>query len=394
MTAPINGIRSGLRLCTLESDQHLESKTEKKEIVVSHLSAYLNPLQCGKLNLSNIEILKLYLGKEFQSERYVEVAGDIAKMIYEVKPRLICGSNCGMAFLMDPEILAYAMEKSKGETVLEMGGAAGENGTLLAFSGAKQVFMNDLDSSEMGHFSALREQLPPQVKKKLEPIEGNCLDILKKKPELKGQIGLVLCRNLIHFMNDEKQTEFFQQLKELLKPGGTAILSVNAKYSFLPDRKAFEANPSFHSFLQTQCLVTDLDVSSAPKSIIFRELLPCSKDLISNEFISNRIYSRYKGQKWTVDNEAFKQIDRRLQPRIKESIEQNKAEIGNIKNGTVRVLTTHIQIYSKENLIKLCQDHGFEVEFSYAIGPDGHLVHAEELYGKARFCGVILKKPA
>jgi SAM-dependent methyltransferase len=189
----------------------------------------------------------------------------------------------------------------------------------------------DLDPKEAERFIELTNQLPRPVQKMLEAIEGNCLDILKIRPELKGKMGLVLCRNVIHFLNDKEQTAFFQQLHQLLEPDGRAIVTVNSKYGYPGSRPVFDANPNSTTFCQTQCFVTDRDVSQLPQSIIFRDMTPCSGDLVSTEYDTKFIYNRDRGKKWTVDRDTFKQLSEPFEPLIQETVQTSKEDFGKNK---------------------------------------------------------------
>lgn len=339
----------------------------------------------ARISLTDPKVLESYLDRKFKKFQGVALA--IARSIYKTAPRIIRGTNCGRAFSMDPEILAYSMQIAKGKTVLEIAGAGGENAALLAFSGAEKVYMNEFSAREMESFCSLRKELPQEVQERLEPIQGSCFDILDKNPRLQQKVGLVLCRNLIHFFNDQEQAEFFQKVKGFLRPDGRAIFTVNPKDLNTP---VFKENSDCTSFYQTLCLITDRNVSASPQSCIYQALTPCSGELVSSKFDEKRIYNRDKGKPWVVDNMAFNRISSEHRTKIRTAMQENKGEVQKIKNGSVRVLTTCIRLYSKENLAELFKKHGFEVEFTFAVGQDGHLIHEEGLLEEERQVGVIV----
>src|SRR3989304_8532183 len=131
----------------------------------------------GFINLAAPEVLKTDLKPALQGVEDLKIAAAIAQRIYEACIRSIADTKYGMAFPMNPEVLAYAMQLAKNETVLEIAGASGENAILLAFSDALRVYMNEIDPQENLAFKLLKAQLPDAVQKKLESIEGSCFDI-------------------------------------------------------------------------------------------------------------------------------------------------------------------------------------------------------------------------
>ncbi|MBA3237999.1 MAG: class I SAM-dependent methyltransferase [Parachlamydiaceae bacterium] len=152
----------------------------------------------------------------------VNTALKVVKGVYEMRARDTNDIRFGKVFPIYPEIFGYAALKARGEIVMELGGASGENAILLAFAGARKVYLNDINIEELDKFNALKKSLSQQIQEKLVSLPGDCLDTLSKRKALDERVGLVLCRNLIHFFNDSQQKRFFSLLRETLNPSSPA----------------------------------------------------------------------------------------------------------------------------------------------------------------------------
>jgi SAM-dependent methyltransferase len=341
------------------------------------------------INLANPEVLRLYIDPKLQDQS--EVCVKIAQSTYEAAFRTLASQE-GIAFPMEPETLSYAMQLARGETVVELAGASGENAILLGFAGAKEIYMNELDPKERGRFEALTKLCPRPLQRKIFSVEGDCLDLLKKKSVLISRVGLVLCRNLIHFFKDEQQSRFFEQLKKMLKPGGRAIISVNSQYA-LPDMAAaFAAHPNETCFYSIQLLVTDDLKGSGPCAILYREYSPCPDTKLGG-FETFSLYERglSTGGKWVVNNDQFQKLDERLRPLIKKAIDENKKLVAPIRSGRIRLLISPQRVYNQEALRALCEKHGFHVELIYDTATNGHLAHGEDTSVLRQQVGAIVR---
>jgi len=314
----------------------------------------------------------------------------IIDSIFESLPRRIENRKFGIAFPIYPELMAFAIGFAKGKDVLEIAGASGENAMLFAFAGAQKVYMNDIDPDEMATFNANREQLPQNVDEKLEPIEGNCLDILTKKSDLK--VDLVLCRNLIHFFNDKEQELFFENLKKILKPGGIAIFTVNSLYVDSSNEQLLETNPDATAFRVTQCVLTDYK-TNVP-TVLSREIKPTLGENVSTDFEERYLYQKKTGEsKWQVFRDQFKQLDPELQKRILrgKGKDQWNSKMKSLKEGgSIRILTNVFRGYSESNLKSLFEKNGFEVQQGFSLQSNGHLAKGYE-FGKVQQIGVIVQ---
>lgn len=354
-----------------------------------------NPPQLENfVDFTNSETLKKYIDPAFQSPKDLSIAKQIVSTIYESFPRGIGNaSKYGFAFSMHPEVLAYAMQCAPNKIVVEIAGARGENAILLAFAGAQKVYMNDIEPTEISFFRETVNSLPSNVKSKLESIEGSWLDLLGLKPELTGEVGIIVCRNLIHFFNDKEMSDFFKILKKLLKPGGIAIFTANSPYKDSQLKELFEQTVNTTSFEHTQCLVYDENDALIPQQVLLSHYSPCKEGCVSFSYQARDLYVRNKEthHKWQACTGNFKQLSPHLQIPIKKIIKENETTIKHIQKGRVRVLTNTYRMFSTATLKNLFVNEGFEVVESFNLTMEGHLFLGDDPYQGALSTGIIVK---
>jgi SAM-dependent methyltransferase len=352
-----------------------------KNPIVDLISDYTFPLS-PFVNFSDRNIVRKYLAPEFQSNTHVVMATGIAKRIYEIPPTRWIGpdGNLGIAYSMHPEILAHAMELAREENVLEIAGARGENATLLAFGGAKNVYMNDLDPTETATFCSNRATLPENVGARLKAIEGDCLDILQKKPNIARKIGLVLCRNLIHFHSQQEQREFFQLLKKILKPGGRAIFTVQTLPS-LDFKRVSQENPDATCFSTIRAYLEDTATSPTPtQTLLYMTFRICPDAQFHVSHHTDIIHTKDPNKtKWEAHKKIFAQQLEIVQQGINRAVVANKAKLKSMTTGYIKVWHANIRFFTKENLRKLFVSQGFEVELTFATRTNGHLLRNDEI---------------
>lgn len=338
------------------------------------LSAYLNMSRF--INLSDPNKFKEYLAPKLMD--HLSAGLMTARRIYEVNKSSVSQTKYGSAFPMNPELLAYAMRLAKGETVLEIAGAAGGNSAVLAFSEAERVYVNDILPQEIQELEAYRKNLPPEVAKKLESIQGDCFNLLKLKPELANKVGLVLCRNLFHFFTDKQQTEFFALLKQILKPGGRAIFTVNSVYS--PDR-ACEKHGDATSFATTEFIIYQ---GTKGFKCFRRDVSPCSGDKVSTDYDVHVLYQKKKGEPWKQNEAGLYKLDKEVREQICAEFSTNYENdpMCNmiIPEGSVRALLNWKRMYSPKTIKEDFTRSGFQVEATVVLADNSHLVHADDPY--------------
>lgn len=323
-----------------------------------------------KLDLTNTEQLRPFVAKGLTA-----AALKVAEQVYEMRSRNTSDIRFGKVFPIYAEVFGYAAVKARGEVVMELAGASGENAILLAFAGASKVYMNDINTSELEIFKSVKKNLPKQIQAKLELLPGDCLEVLAQRKALDERIGLVLCRNLIHFFDDSQQMDFFLSLKATMKVGGLAILTAN-HYGFeLPINEVNEKR--FTTFRRFRVLVYDYALSDSPIAILSDCTLPYTGKSIPLTLQSSYLYKREdSGQKWKYTPNVFDElkVPNIIREAIKKDVENNWSDkISQVRNGSVRIGITHTRAYTKENLSKLVQHYGFAVEAIFFVDSAGHL---------------------
>jgi SAM-dependent methyltransferase len=347
-----------------------------------------------------------YLHEAFQGQK--ELAGQVARRILGSNARRqIDGhqnnADFGRQFSVDSEILAYAMQfVREGKTVLELAGATGENAILLAFAGAGAVHLNDLSPKEKDRFEELKQQLPENLRGKLTFHLGDCLKIFKEKPELEGKVDLLICRNLLHFLNDQQEAEFMALVKKVLKPGGKAICSANSIYgaSDIPD--ACKVGTATTGFTEASLIVTDLDQGPEPKAIPYIGLRPLPQKEYSGDFAETDVIylAQDEGKGMWVDFLEEETEGKRIPESFKETVlKVYDRVIPNILSSPMKrwvlrlVWRSRIRHYNIVNLPSLFQKQGFKVEYTFATRADGHLIPSGNLFQEeVGQIGVIIQK--
>lgn len=312
-------------------------------------------------------------------------AGRIAGSIYEAPLREVLGTKRGIVYPMNPEVMAYAMVAAHNQVVVEIGGASGENAILLALAGAKKVYMIDITREEVEKCRELIRALPSDLAERIEPIEGDSMDLLQIMHKEIGKVGLVLCRNLIHFQNNQRLKQLFKSMKVLQTDEGQAIFTTNAVYCDASQRAAFEANRNCVSFAHMHLILNDLSIDSNPAygtAVLCTDIAPCSDDEISRAPIQARLFSRETGKEWQMDNQNFRELDGRLQQKIMEAIGQpaNRDKMSETSWGAVTVIVRRSRFYSMRTLPALFKAHNFAVVDSFCLRRNGHLSNDRDLW--------------
>jgi SAM-dependent methyltransferase len=341
------------------------------------------------VNLSDRRELISTFDSEYQTASYADRVMPIVNRIYQSNSRAIVDSDFGQTFSANPEVLAHAMKLAKGTNVLEIAGASGENSIVLAHSGATNVYLNDINSIEIKSFEEMKKTLPSQIQSKLHSLPGSCFDILNAKPELEGNIGLILCRNLVHFFADEDHGRFFTQIAALLKNGGHAIISANMAQGNILQ------NPSQQTCARiVQCIVHD-DSTGGTGCAILQDSVPI-KVVNSSELLGGKSFNLYErnaasGYKWVVNRDGFGTLDPTTKEKVSNAFKKNEQAIKKIPYGRVQVMVGAVQCFTPETLANLCKKHGFIVETSFSVKKNGHLIDpkAQDIGIQT---GVIIKK--
>jgi SAM-dependent methyltransferase len=317
------------------------------------------------VDLDNPAVLSEYL----DNKKYLPIASKIATIAANQFRQTAQRSKYGQVFPIRPELLAYEMRLARNETVLEIAGADGKAGILMALAGAKKAYVNDILPEEMALFRQTRKTLPQEVSSKLTAIEGDCFDLLKIQPELKKSCGLVLCNNFIHFLNDQKMAAFTDLLKSVLKIGGVAIITVNGKSgteNAIPHQTAFE---------QVHCLSDNYRDPYNPAmdevEVLETTERPISGEKVSSGYTKAIIYRKdSSSRKWTRDTSEFNKLTLEDQEFATELLKKQTVndKVKNIRDGAIRILKTTTRKFDENDLKEYFTTRGFKVESTFADG--------------------------
>jgi hypothetical protein len=387
---------------SLPKGNELFGRTRLTAIIQEYLGAALNLDQLARsfdllsgrvVHLNDPNELKIYV-----SRKHLKAALKVVSLHLGRKgiPLLDCKKNLrqGYSFSLYPEILARAMDLARNKIAVELAGAFGENGMLLAFAGAERVYMNDCNPKQMARFQEIVQTLPADIQAKLDNDEGDCLDLLTRKPSLQGRVSVILCRNLIQFFSDTEMDKFFALLTNLLEPGGRAILTVKSIYD-VPDQQAlFQAHPQVNLFAHVRCVLKKPNQSLTN---LFVDLAPIVSPLSTMEPNVAVVYSREIGANWRSLPEELEKFPPPICKAVQEAFRKHqsavKTDIKSVKSGIVQLEEASTRVFSKENLATLVRDHGFIVESTFVTSMDGHLVEDADLFTQGSHVGVIIQKP-
>jgi hypothetical protein len=158
------------------------------------------------VDLTDLDILRGYLGKNADSDDHILALCEIMQRIYEVRMRYIENQQGMVAFTTPAEVLDYALELAS-DVVVEIAGASGEHLIVLGMN-AKEAYMNDINAHEVQKFIHLVDHLPPDIKEKYCAILSSCFEILQIHPDLVHRVGLIL-QQPHPFFNDQQRKEYF-----------------------------------------------------------------------------------------------------------------------------------------------------------------------------------------
>ncbi len=320
------------------------------------------------------------LDPKFQNGIDAPKAVEVALRVYQVSSREI--AHATYEYSLNAEIHVWATKQAKGAVVAELAAGTGENGILLGYAGAKLVLLNDIEPKEAARFEELKKRISPAVANITKFDTGDCFAFLKNQA-LISKVQLVLCRNLIHYFNGKKLTQFVQLLKNFLPEGGKAVLTANSVYQYGEKKEFFEEHREVSYFGTIYCVYTNRDTRVPTE--IFRKFFPISEkaanELDCTSSTELRIYDREPGKSWVVDKEAYKQIPEEFKGPIKAAYETNKKAITALKNGSVRVMISHCRpLFNIQTLPAVFEKEGFKVVHTFATNNMGHLVTEGDLF--------------
>lgn len=336
-----------------------------------------------KVNLHNPEELSIYLSPSFKNKTSLQTALATAKRLKKTR---VTGSF-GYVFPLNHELLACAMQSSKGKTVLEIAGASGENAILLGFAGAKNVYLNDINLDEISTFEELRQSLPAEIQKKLHALPGSCLKILQLNPSLAGKIDLILCNNLIHFFDDKEQSAFFSLIKELLTPKGSAIFSANSIYG-CPEAKALFFK--YHNCTTFTAHYGELIHPNGTIERLSKVLTPARSNVQLARSSYSTLYTKASSTSEWQRPQSAAPLSPSQQKTAAKALGHKRAVC---EKGIIRLRSDSFRIYNRRLLTSLFFSYGFRVKTeAFIIDSQGHLLPGGVDPFQGRSVGIIVGK--
>jgi SAM-dependent methyltransferase len=325
------------------------------------------------VDLTDVKVLKPLLAPEFQTEEHLEAATRIAKSVYQASQRSIGTvvgpqNQFGFAFATNPEVMVPLMQAARGKCIMEIAGARGENAALLALAGAQTVYLNDVDVKEVMGFNILCRTLPANVQSHLESVPFDVFTLLEKKPELRGKLDMVVCRNFLHLLTDQKIPPFFATVRELLKPNGQLILSCHSTTHFIEEFLKLKPNATMARYIKGDlCDHKDGQLTSLKTTF---ELLSETKegdDPLKIDNIRPWIIKHVQGTlNVNPDDNEIRRMPGHLQKHVVASFqgEENLKTVQVIQNGFMQVYIGSMRFYSPQALTELLARNGFAVELT------------------------------
>ncbi len=297
----------------------------------------------------------------------------LGKLISVTEIRTVKGSDgrgAGQAYCCHPEALAKFIPFVRGKKVLEIAGASGENGAFLAFSGAKEVYVNELQSSEKPNFEKVCSMLPKKIQPRLKPLWGDIFDVLQKKHDILTPGTHILCRNFLHMLDDKQIETFFSLIKPVLGKEGTILLSVNSFSPLLKDVQ--EEYPLHTRFIWTRGEITDH--TGNPVDHTFSHMIP---DSTSGMYGFEKFYP-YTHCKANVTEKSEEELNKLL-PEIRtlylEKLQQYEAIAAQTPSGKYSVIRSNLVAFNEKNFRFLLNKNGFECLDTFLVNPvNGHKV--------------------
>jgi SAM-dependent methyltransferase len=350
---------------------------------------------CGisheKIDLTNRDVLQRFIAPQFSN--HLSDVASIVNRVYETEARPIPLGG-GLIFPTNPEVLAHIAPYAKDEIVVEIAGATGENGILLAFAGANRVVINDKSSTAM---QALRTELPPSVAGCVEGVEGDCFDLPIKKPEIMGHVGLLLCRNFIHFLRDELLEKFCSMVKGMLREGGRAVIMANCVYELPSCRHIFEDHPTTTTFAFESYFVADWDYGrkkSNPRLFsLLQEVTPSN----SLDWGPSKLHEL----SWTGHASRFRWLNsmgrcdalgtQKKEKKFVDAWNKHREYLLGVRTGVVNLEKLWMRFFNHQTLSQLFEQHGFEIETTFTVDTLGHLHTNLDPYAGSKKIGIIIK---
>jgi SAM-dependent methyltransferase len=348
-------------------------KTLFSNEILQHISGYLCIFQ-KFVKLNEGATLKKYIDPQWQIDHPLQ----ITTSMYGTTRRIL-NATYGHFFPIDNEVQAYVLGRIRaqpGMHVCEIACASGEIGILYAYAGAHVTF-NDIEPREIAVLKKNLKSLPKPIQKKCTVIEGTCLDLLTKKPDLKEKMDIVVCRNLLHFLRLPEQIKLLGIVKSMLKTGGQAIFTANSIY---PNGDLPEDEGAPSAIHMRSCFL-ESELFQGNAVALYRSMSYCQDEEISPlNYHQHYLYLKNQSTegKWIPCKEKIKHTDvpKTFLNQVKATMQNPvvRAYLRTIPSGTIKATSAYVRLYNVNNLARLFTENGFSVTCTFIVNGLGHLV--------------------
>lgn len=291
--------------------------------------------------------------------------------------RGIVEQKYGQAFPLNPQALGPLMDECEGKVVLELAAAGGQNGLLMLLAGARQVILNDICPGEMKEALARVMKLPKDLASKVRLLSGDCLGLASKiEPH---SCDIIIARNVLHLLPQEKHTPFLNLIRQFLKPEGKLYMSVNntniTQHSLFDPKEEDLIKQS--SFCEKYTIFLEGPQGNKPVLTYTRNAQSPNGDPTAYK-IPYILHAPYPETFPTPDPEA---MPGPLFEALKKHINEYRQFLNTFPYNCLsqyRVIKTFVFHYSGDQIRTVLANHGFETIATGHIDPDGKIFQAQD----------------
>lgn len=276
----------------------------------------------------------------------------------------IDGKEFGCTTAIFPNQILPILEKcQKGSSVLEIGGA--DTGLLTLLTGAEHLTVIDLSPEQLQKYEKAATY-SFELNKQCKFIQGDANEKIKALHDEKKKFEAIICRNVIHFLGDEEMKKFLMILSEISNAG--TMLHISTMYSF-------KVTPE-NEYLNGIQLSLEFKNEYGGNEII---------DL-PGIYIKSKTKTNKEGEEEMKKYQPLLNTFEFTGKEFSKKCLENKLEILNLENSELELLMNSLEFYLDEyqitadsliglnikifnaakfphpyRLIKLCNEHGFEI---------------------------------
>jgi 2-polyprenyl-3-methyl-5-hydroxy-6-metoxy-1,4-benzoquinol methylase len=359
-------------------------------------------------HITRAEFINLF-PPEFRSsgflKKILDTVWEAAPDIFRENAKGTESKGHGFAFCINAEIFAGVIDWVRHlphkPALLEIGAGYGLKSLLFSIARPDAtVYINDLPDANLNACRKYVDKMGAR-KQNIKVIEQDCMELLQN-PELAGLergIDCLMAESMLQFLTEQEQQDFFRLAREVVRPGGKIVISLQASREDIPSihfvqiAKLCSFEPNANGTLgkkilfQEKTAILPTDAPSLTKEEITNYQ---SKVLFSNE---NLRHPRWHGDTSTKIEEVFHnpEVIGRVQEKLNKLIEDSQ-----MMENTYEVFTekTYTCVTGSEGLADLAASHGFVNIKTYPIDNRGHIIDPSQIKkrGVQFFC-IIAENP-